>query len=186
MPDAAHGYSPLRARAEWADRAARTVMRRPSLYSVVVAFDDPVAPVYVAHCGFQQERRRWWGRSLLDVCQVEVGVRPESAVVRSHGTYGRHQYRALAAIKEHPFPRRALDLSDLAVEPGEARDRMTQLVMGTGRATPRCSGLALTLEQGRLAWRGAVDVPSEGIHTLAVDAMDGRVILSKFDGYAPG
>jgi hypothetical protein len=161
-------------------------MRRPSLYSVVVAFEDAIEPVYAVDCGFQQERRRWWGRALLDVCQVQVAAGLENAAVRSHGTYGRDQYRALAAIKEYPFPPRALDLSDLVVEPGEARDRITQLVMGTGRATPRCFGLALTLEQGRLAWRGVVDVPSEGVHTLALGAVDGRMILSKFDAYAPG
>lgn len=186
MTDSADSHPPLRVRVESAIRAARAVMRRPSLYSVVVAFEDAIEPVYAVDCGFQHERRRWWGRALLDVCQVHVAARRENAAVRSHRTYGRRQYRALAAVKEHPLPPRTLDLSELVVEPGQARDRMTQLTTGPGRVTPRCSGLALTLDDGRLAWQGVVDVPGEGAHTLALDAMDGRMILSKFDAYVPG
>jgi hypothetical protein len=129
MSDAGDRHPPLRARVEWAARAARSVMQRPSLYSVVVAYDDPTEGTYTAHCGFQQPRRRWW-RPLLDVCQVRVGERPETAVVTSHGTHHRQQYRALAAIKEYPFPPKALDLSGSLVEPSQA--------LGRGDPIPTC------------------------------------------------
>jgi hypothetical protein len=180
---------PLRDRIQWAERAARTVIRVPSLYSVVIEHAATHDGGDTAECGFQHERRSWLGRALLDVCQVRVGERPESAEVTSHGTFRANQYRQMAAVKEFPFPPRPLDLSELAVEPADARARMRRHVQLDGSASevePQCLGLILTICDGRLAWQGTVDVPEVGIHTVILAATTGHVLFHKFDQYHLG
>jgi hypothetical protein len=53
----APGLVPLRARAEWAEKAAGKLMRRPSLYSVVIVCESAERSAETTHCGFQRERR---------------------------------------------------------------------------------------------------------------------------------
>lgn len=163
-------------------------MCAPALYSVSVEFDSRTGRPAATVCAFQHERRGWLGQALLDVCQVQVFDRPESAVVSSSGTFGRRQYREMSAIKDYPFPPRPLDLSELAVEPGDAvariRDHARSHAHGVV-AEPRCLGLILTLHDGALAWQGAVDFPGIGIHTVVVDARSGTVLFDKFDRYCP-
>ncbi|MDH4067031.1 MAG: hypothetical protein OEW19_21735 [Acidobacteriota bacterium] len=173
-----------RDRVGWAGRAARTVMRTPSLYSVTVEYDAAAPERGTMVCGFQQERRTWLGRALLDVCQVRVLDDPDSAAVSSYGTFGRQQYRQLAAIKESPFPPRPLDLSGLAIEPDEARSRMRDHARHESpdaTVEPRCPGLVLTIHQGIVAWQGTVDFDGVGIHTVILDGASGAVLFHKFD-----
>lgn len=179
----------IRDRVRWAERAARSSVRVPSLYSVSIEFDPATGAQTATVCGFQHERRGWLGQALLDVCQVQVIDRPDSAVVSSSGTFKRRQYREMAAIKEFPFPPRPLDLSALRIEPGAALARMRAHVQADGHdaeAASRCLGLILTLHEGALAWQGVVDLAGIGVHTVALDAGSGAVLFHQFDRYHPG
>lgn len=176
---------PLRTRVEWAAGAARARIPSPMLFSVVVECgpaDDAGGPV---QCGFQHERRTWFGRRVLDVCQVRVADSGQSAAVTSYGTYRAEQYRRMAAIKEFPFPFRPLDLSELAIEPAEARARLLELARPGAPVEPLCLGLALTSHGGRLAWQSTVDVPGVGMHSVGLDAATGQILFHKFDRYHP-
>ena len=184
MPPA--GIVSLRTRVQWAESAARAVMREPSLYSVAIERrpngEDAREEV---ECGFQRARWSWLRGRLLDVCQVHVADRAETAAVTSYGTFARNQYRRMAAIKEFPFPPRPLDVSSLAIEPAAAHARMVELVRPEP-VEPACLGLALTWHEGTLAWQGVLDVPEMGVHTIVLAADTGQVLFHKLDRYHPG
>lgn len=175
----------LRTRIEWARRAAAAIMRRPSLFTVLVDPRPADARMEMMTCGFQQARRDWFGRRLLDVCMVRVGDTAVSASVTSHGTYRRHQFLLLAAVRDFEFPPRplALVLEEVMIEAAEAVRRMERHLWPNGTPAPESTppGLVLRFYDGRLAWQSVVDVPHVGVHTLIIAAKDGRVLFHKFD-----
>lgn len=104
---------------------------------------------------------------------VRVGDGPDAAVVSSHGTYRRHQFLMLAAVKEW----------ELTIEPDEALRQVARHARPEGTAPSRPLGLTLRIHDGVLAWQGVVDVRGEGVHTLIIAAAGARLIFHKFDRY---
>jgi len=165
--------------------AARTI-RRPSPFAVVVEF-DAASGVVALVCGFQSERRTWLGRRVLDVCQVRVTSHDGRATVASSGTYSAAHYRMMAAIKDSPMSEVALDLQAVRLEPADAWARIRRLARlepGVSAEEPR--HLALTMQDGLPVWQATCEVPKEGLHTIWLDAVTGRVVRQAFDPYSQG
>jgi hypothetical protein len=174
---------PLREQVRQAAHAAESEMDEPSLFSVVVEFDDD-GQVVEAACGFRRDRRTWFGRPRLDVCQIRLTGSESTARVASSGTFHGAHYRRMAAIKESPMLEQELDLVALTLEPADARAlirRLASFEVGAAPGTPR--HMALTTRGGRLVWQATLEVPAAGVHTVIVDAADGHIVFQKFDPF---
>jgi hypothetical protein len=176
----------LRVLADEARALARRELGQATLYSVLVDLPEGEwshRPRRVRF-GFQALKRSLLSGPELRACWVEVRPEPTSSRIVSTGTFGRRQFRELAARRGHEFPPPALDLTRIRLEVPDVV-AMLRRTSPLGAAMGRLD-LSVCVCEGRLAWRALQEVPAVGFRTLLVDAGDGSVLHEHVDWWREG